>query len=53
MLRKSISILLVFLFTVTLLFGQDTKPQTADSILKASYKEAKASYKNVFLIFHA
>jgi len=53
MLRKSISILLVFLFTVTLLFGQDTKPQTADSILKASYKEAKASDKNVFLIFHA
>ncbi len=53
MFRKLTSTLFVLLFTVTLLLGQDTKPQTADSILKSSYKEAKASDKNVFLIFHA
>lgn len=53
MFRKLIFTLLVSLFTITLLMGQDAKPQTADSILKASYKEAKASDKNVFLIFHA
>ncbi|MCX6173423.1 MAG: thioredoxin family protein [Ignavibacteriales bacterium] len=53
MFRKLTLTLLVSLFTITFLLGQDTKPQTADNILKASYKEAKASDKNVFLIFHA
>jgi len=53
MLKKLTLTLLVSLFTITLLFGQDTKPQLADNILKAAYKEAKASDKNVFLIFHA
>ena len=53
MLKKLTLTLLVFLFTITLLLGQDTKPQPADNILKAAYKEAHASKKNVFLIFHA
>ena len=53
MLRKLTLTLFVSLFTITLLLGQDTKPQTADSILKTSYKEAEVSNKNVFLIFHA
>ena len=53
MFKKLTLTLFLTLFTVTLLLGQDTKPQTADSILKSSYKEAKASDKNVFLIFHA
>lgn len=53
MLRKLTLTLFLYLFTITLLLGQDTKPQTADSILKASYKQAKVTDKNVFLIFHA
>lgn len=53
MFKKLTLTLLVFLFTITLLLGQDTKPQPADNILKAAYKEAHVSNKNVFLIFHA
>jgi thioredoxin-related protein len=53
MFRKIALALIVSLFTVTFLSGQNTKPQTADSILKASYKESKVSGKNIFLIFHA
>lgn len=53
MFRKVTLTLFVSLFTITLLLGQDTKPKTADKILKASYIEAKVSDKNVFLIFHA
>mgnify|MGYP001565585724 CR=1 FL=1 len=53
MFKKLTLTLFLYLFTITLLLGQDTNPQTADSILKASYKQANASDKNVFLIFHA
>ena len=53
MFRKLALTLLVTLFTITILMGQDAKPQPADNILKAAYKEAQTSDKNVFLIFHA
>jgi len=53
MLKKLTLTLLVTLVTITLLYGQDTKPQSAESILKASYEQAKITDKNVFLIFHA
>jgi len=53
MYKKLILTLFVSLFTITLLLGQDTKPQAANSILKTSYQKAKESKKNVFLIFHA
>jgi len=51
--RKLTLTLFVSLFTITLLFGQDTKPQPADNIFNAALKESKTTDKNVFLIFHA
>ena len=35
------------------MFGQAEKPKQAEQILKSALSEAKASNKNVFLIFHA
>lgn len=53
MFRKLTLTLLVTLFSITLLLGQDTKPQPADDILKVALKNSKDTGKNVFLIFHA
>ena len=53
MFKKLTLTLIVFLFTITLLMGQDAKPQPADDILKVALKDAKDTGKNVFLIFHA
>jgi len=53
MLRKFILTTFFFLFTAILLSAQEAKPQPADNIYNAALKEAKASDKNVFLIFHA
>ena len=53
MLRKFILTTFLFLFTAILLSAQEAKPQPADNIYNAALKEAKASDKNVFLIFHA
>lgn len=51
-LKIFISTLLMF-FTVSLIQAQDVKPQDAKKILTPTYKEAKATHKNVLLIFHA
>lgn len=53
MFRKLTLTLLVTLFSITFLMGQDAKPQPADDILKAALKNSKDTGKNVFLIFHA
>ena len=53
MLRKISLITLLSFFSVGLILGQNEKPQSAEKILNTALKEAKASNKNVFLIFHA
>lgn len=51
-LKVIIAVLLMF-FTVSFSQAQEGKPEDADKILTTAYKEAKATHKNVFLIFHA
>ncbi len=41
-----------FIFCASYLFGQ-TKPASADAIVKEAMAEASKSHKNVFIIFHA
>lgn len=53
MFRKLILASALFFFTAGLAAAQTEKPQTADAILNAAYKESKTADKNVFLIFHA
>ena len=51
-LKVIITVSLMF-FTVSLSQAQQGKPEDADKIITTAYKEAKATHKNVFLIFHA
>ncbi|MCX6170828.1 MAG: thioredoxin family protein [Ignavibacteriales bacterium] len=53
MLRKPMLTSFLILFTFGLITAQEVKPQNADNIYNAALKEAKASDKNVFLLFHA
>lgn len=52
MLRKLILFSAFCLFAISLQ-AQDWKPKSADVIMKAALKEAKANNKNVMVIFHA
>ena len=53
MFRKVMVVSALICFSLSLISAQDSKPQQADKILNAAYKEAKTSDRNVFLIFHA
>ncbi len=53
MARKFSVAIALFLFSAGILFGQIEKPQPANDVLQAAYKEAKSTDKNVFLFFHA
>ncbi len=53
MLRKLTMVVMFSVLSVGLIYGQTEKPQQAEKILKTAIEEAKASHKNVFLIFHA
>jgi len=51
--QKIIFISLLLFFSVNVATAQVAKPQKADKILSAAYKEAARTDKNVFLIFRA
>lgn len=53
MFRKYSVTIVLLLFMSGYLFAQAEKPLQANEIMQTAFKDAKASDKNIFLIFHA
>ena len=52
--QNTISLLIfILLLTFSSLIGQTSKPDSAQTVLKAAFIEAQSSQKNVLLVFHA
>ena len=51
--RKTLFLLFLFLLISLSMFGQTTKPDSAQTIIKAAVIKAQSSSKNIFLLFHA
>ena len=51
--NKFLLLLLLIIFSVPVLFGQTSKPDSAKNILNHSIQISKKSNKPIFLIFHA
>ncbi|HKI77679.1 MAG TPA: thioredoxin family protein [Ignavibacteriaceae bacterium] len=53
MIKKTMIISLMIIFSFGMLYAQESTPQPADKILNSALKKAKSNDKKVFLIFHA
>lgn len=52
MFKNIVLITVLFLFSVSIQ-AQETKPKSADIIMKIAMKQSKASHKNIMVMFHA